>query len=107
MTVYTMENGKGVERKEPKPSDHYLEFHTDTKGAKTAGATVVWKLSLLNAAGTPENNVVSVETKEWPLEDTTFVHSSESPKDWVAGKYLCEYLVDGALVGTKTIEIKP
>ncbi len=106
LKIYTTEKNQGVERKSPKPGDHYLEFHTSTSGAKTAGAAVKFTLWALDSAGKPATQVLTTETKDWPLENTTLIHSAELPKDWPVGKYRIDYEVDGKLAGSEPFEIK-
>ena len=107
ITIYTLEDNRGVLRNTPKTTDRYLEFHAITTGANTAGATVAWKLSVLDNAGRPAGEVSSREITNWPLENTVIVAHYELPTDWRAGKYLLEYWVNGTAAGTHTFEISP
>lgn len=106
VTIYTLEFGRGVIRSEPKTADRYLEFHAATAGAKTAGASVTWKLSILNDDGITQHELRSQIITNWPLENTVLVHQVELPTDWRAGSYLLEYWVDDLFVGRHPFTIK-
>ena len=105
VTLYTLENSRGVIRSHPKISDHYLEFHAKTEGERTAGAKVTWAFSGLDPTGLIKEPISTREIPNWPLENTVLVHQVERSSDWPVGKYLLEYWVDGAAIGTHLFEM--
>lgn len=90
----------------PKAADRHLYFVAETKGARTAGAHVVWSYVAVDTTAGKNQVLPSLDQKDWPLDDTTLAFDMELPRDWPLGKYHVSLKVDDEMVKEIDFEIK-
>lgn len=87
-------------------ADRNLFLVAHTRGSRTDGARVTWVLvAVETTAGTAE--VIRLNTLDRFLDDTPLQFNLSLPRDWPAGRYRADLLIDGRRIAAHDFRIEP